>query len=355
MPPWLLPELDYFLHLYDTGRLHHAILLTGRSGLGKGLLAMVLARALLCQADADDADVEGDVEGDADQIAAQEPEVRPCGKCKSCRLTASANHPDMRLLTANTAERAGSEIVVDAVRALIDFLHLSAQLEGSRVAVIVPCDRLTRSAANSLLKILEEPSAGVFLILATGHPGRVPATVRSRCAVRQVTAPDLDTAQHWLAAQHNLSAAKVRQALVLCGGMPFSAHYMLRHHGMDSLDGLLKQLHHLSAGGDPIKEAETWQDCPKELAEMLIAVIAEILRHKHGGEMLGLLNPSLGSQLADSAPLAALHQAFEQISTHRRHLEQPLQGRLAAEAMFIDVSNALQGRLSKPLNAVIQR
>lgn len=336
LPPWLIPELDHIVSHYLAGRLHHALLLTGRSGLGKGLLAKVLARALLCQAKLG--------EGDDSVPTAT---ALPCGKCRACRLSAGENHPDMRWLGPNNSGEHG-EIVVETVRGLVEFIHLSAQFGGSRVAVIVPCERLNRSAANSLLKILEEPPPGVFLILATGHPGRLPATIRSRCTIRQMATPSLEEAQYWLASQHNLSAEKLRQALVLSGGMPFSADAMLQQHGLDRLDALLHQLHRLSAGSDPIKEAETWQDDPRALAEMLISVMAELIRSRHGGAMHGLLPTSLGEHLAKSSALPELHHAFEQMTAHRRHLDQPLQGRLAAEAIFIDLAMALQGRAARP-------
>lgn len=335
LPPWLLAELDSLLALYDAGNLHHALLLTGRSGIGKRVLTMALARGLLCQAGRASRDG-----GKRNGGKTTKAEPRPCGECRACRLTGNENHPDMRLLGPHNATERG-EIVVDSVRGLVDFLHLSPHYGGSRVAVIVPCDRLNVAAANSLLKTLEEPPTGVFLILTTGRPGRLPATVRSRCTVRQLASPSLEAAQQWLAGQHNLSAERLRQALVMCGGMPLSADTFLRQHGVDRLDLLLQQLHRISAGGDPIKEAETWQNNPQMLAEALAAVLAELLRRRHSGSMLGLMPEPLAHRLADSVPLEKLHKLFEQITDFRRHLEQPLQGRLAAEAIFIDLAKTL--------------
>ncbi|MBK1726435.1 prepilin peptidase [Halorhodospira neutriphila] len=79
LPPWLEPELERLLALYDAGRLHHALLLTGRSGLGKGQLAQALARALLCEA----------AEG-----------RRPCGRCRGCRRPIPARYPLVELASA---------------------------------------------------------------------------------------------------------------------------------------------------------------------------------------------------------------------------------------------------------------
>ncbi|ABM60802.1 DNA polymerase III subunit delta' [Halorhodospira halophila] len=322
LPPWLLPELDRLLTLHDQGRLHHALLLTGRTGLGKRLLAGVLARALLCQAD----------EGGG---------ARPCGQCRGCHLTGGGSHPDLRTLSPSSRGERG-EIVVDSVRGLVDFLHLSAQRGGSRVAVIVPCDRLNRAAANSLLKTLEEPPPGVFLILATGRPGRLPPTVRSRCTVRGLTPPAWDAARRWLAERAGGAEGRVDKALALAGGMPLTAEQILHEQGLEGYESLLQQLHRLSAGGDPVKEAEAWEGAPEALADAVTAILADLLRQRHGAPDRGLLPSPLAQQLVREASVEALHQAFLRIGEHRRGLEQPLNGRLAAEAIFLDLAAALR-------------
>ncbi len=324
LPPWLAPELDRLLTLYDQGRLHHALLLTGRTGLGKRLLAGVLARALLC-------------------LATEGQPQRPCGTCRGCQLTAGGGHPDLRTLGPSSARERG-EIVVDSVRGLVEFLHLSAQRGGSRVAVIVPCDRLNRAAANSLLKTLEEPPAGVFLILATGRPGRLPPTVRSRCTVHRLAPPPWAMARQWLVEQGTGTddPARADKALALAGGMPLSAWQVLQEQGLEGYEALLQQLHRLSAGGDPVKEAETWERTPELLADAVAAILADLLRQGHGAPDRGLLPGTLAQQLVRSASLDALHHAFLRLGEHRRGLDQPLNGRLAAEAIFLDLAAALR-------------
>jgi len=321
LPPWLRPELERLLALQEAGRLHHALLLTGRSGLGKRLLAEALARGLLCR---------------------QDPGERPCGHCRSCRLTAGQSHPDLRRLGPEVEGERG-EILVDSARGLVEFLHLSPQLGGPRVAVIVPCDRLNRAAANSLLKSLEEPPPGAFLILATGRPGRLPSTVRSRCAVRSLTPPDADTAERWLGERTEAGSERVRRALALAGGMPLAAERLLAQGSLAGYEALLQQLQRLAAGGDPVKEAEGWEQAPVELADGVAAILADLLRQRHGAPDRGLLPAGLARQLAAGGSAERLHQAFLRISEHRRGLEQPLNGRLAAEAIFLELAAALSG------------
>lgn len=323
LPPWLEPELERLLALYDAGRLHHALLLTGRSGLGKGQLAQALARALLCEA----------AEG-----------RRPCGRCRGCRLSRGAPeaaHPDLRAIGPASGEERG-EIVVDTVRALDEFLHLSPQLGGSRVATIVPCDRLNRAAANSLLKGLEEPPAGVYLILATSRPGRLPPTLRSRCAVRQLPAPDEAAAKAWLHQRHEEAGAeRIHRALVLHGGMPLAAEAALADRELEGFEGLVQQLHRLAAGGDPVKEAEAWAQAPGTLAEWAGVIVAELIRHRQLGAGRGLLPGELAGRLAADASPERLHALLQRLLEHQQGLEQPLNGRLAAEAVLLDLAEAL--------------
>ena len=80
-------------------------------------------------------------------------------------------------------------IAVDRIRALIDFVLLSSHRQRAKVAVIVPAERMHPSAANALLKTLEEPPAGTFLILVSDQPGRLPATIVSRCRKIAVALP----------------------------------------------------------------------------------------------------------------------------------------------------------------------
>ncbi|MFP4146639.1 MAG: DNA polymerase III subunit delta' [Halorhodospira sp.] len=326
LPPWLEPELERLLALHDAGHLHHALLLTGRTGLGKRLLAGVLARGLLCQ------------QGRGAQ--------RPCGHCRGCQLTAGQSHPDLRLLEPDPGKGQG-EILVDRVRGLVDFLHLSAQRGGSRVAVIVPCDRLNRAAANSLLKSLEEPPSGVYLILATGRPGRLPPTVRSRCTVRSLHPPSLEVAEQWLRAHTGHGPEQIQQALGLAGDMPLAAERVLRHQGLETYEVLLQQLQRLTAGGDPVKEAEAWEQSPQALADGVATILAELLRQCHGAPDRGLLSAELGRQLMARSSPEALHEAFLRIGEHRRHLEQPLNARLVAEAILLEVHRTLGGNAAQ--------
>ena len=125
--------------MLQNNRLAHGLLFSGPSGVGKTDLANWLVAALLCTET-----------------------KKPCGQCKSCLLRAAGSHSDL-LITDNS----GSSIGVDAVRQLSHFLHGSAQQQSNKVVLLTQAEKLTESAANALLKTLEEPPKHSFIVLTS--------------------------------------------------------------------------------------------------------------------------------------------------------------------------------------------
>ena len=146
------------------------LLLAGPVGVGKRSFAQTLAQGSLCANRAADG--------------------KPCGACASCRLFVSGSHPDFRLLEpaateeasgdgpdaiggTSPAPRASRAIVISQIRDLGDFLAVTSHLGGAKVVLIQPADRLHPSAANALLKTLEEPRPGTRFILVSDRPQRL--------------------------------------------------------------------------------------------------------------------------------------------------------------------------------------
>ena len=138
-----------------TGRVAHAYLFTGPPQIGKRTLALGLAQALNC--------------------TGSQP---PCGQCRSCQKLEKATHPDVRVIEG---EGAGGSIKIDQVRAVKREAMLSPYEGRYRVYILRQVDLASLEAANSLLKILEEPPEHVVLILTAMQPELLPATVVSRC------------------------------------------------------------------------------------------------------------------------------------------------------------------------------
>ncbi len=135
-------------------RPHHAYLLAGPEGCGKQLAARAFAAALLC-------------------------ERGGCGECRDCRLALDERHPNEFLV-----EPEGRDIHVDTIREEVWHpAYRTAPEPGRKVFVIREADRLNPAAADTLLKVLEEPPADAVILLLSARHHELPETVLSRCHV----------------------------------------------------------------------------------------------------------------------------------------------------------------------------
>jgi DNA polymerase-3 subunit delta' len=137
-----------------TDRLGHAYLIVGPPQIGKTTLAKVFAQALYCSS------------------------VVPCGSCRACRLVAADRHPDVSLV----APEKGS-IRIESIRTLQRSISLSPVEGAYRVCIVRKFDMATLSAANCLLKTLEEPPPRVILVLTADRGEALLSTIISRCQV----------------------------------------------------------------------------------------------------------------------------------------------------------------------------
>lgn len=158
-----------FLTAWNSAALHHAWLLTGPRGVGKASFARAAARRVLAEA-AGPPLVEPGLEV---------PEDHPVG-----RLVVAESHPDFRLLDRLENEKTGNlarNISVAQVRELGELFAMTPAFSPWRAVVIDSVDDLEDSAANALLKMLEEPPANSLFLLVSHAPGRLLPTIRSRC------------------------------------------------------------------------------------------------------------------------------------------------------------------------------
>ena len=163
-----------FLQSYRAGRLHHGWLITGPRGLGKATLAWKIARFLLATPDDD-----GGMFAPPPPQSLDIPDDHPVS-----RRLAALSEPRVYLLRrglTETEKAVTQEISVREVRKMKEYFGLSAADGGRRVAIVDAADELNVSAANALLKLLEEPPAGVTFLLISHQPSKLLPTIRSRC------------------------------------------------------------------------------------------------------------------------------------------------------------------------------
>ncbi len=175
----------------------HALLIVGPGAVGKTTLALDLAAALLC--------------------TAPDPADRPCRACRACRLVDAGNHPDLHRLTA---EGPGGQITIGQVRNLVSEVSLLAMEGGARVVVMEGAQRMNDDAQNAFLKTLEEPPAGLTMILCADEEDRLLPTVRSRAARLRLGPLGSREIEELLVERGDADAATAAHLARLAGGRP---------------------------------------------------------------------------------------------------------------------------------------
>lgn len=156
-------------------------LIAGPSGIGKATMAFRIARALLDRGAAAPAETSGLDLGDA---PAAPTSLQRHGDSRAASLIAAGSHPDLfiaRRQWNDKTQKFAQEITVDTIRALTRALAQTPAMGDWRVAIVDTADDMNRNAANALLKALEEPPARTSVLLLSARPGRLLATIRSRC------------------------------------------------------------------------------------------------------------------------------------------------------------------------------
>lgn len=323
LPEWLRPTLARLLQLGGE-RAHHALLLHGPQGVGQLALALELARAWLCES----------------------PRPHACGECRSCHLVDERSHPDLRLLVpevqraeAGLPEDGGAgedsggsggskktrkpsrAILIDQVRAALDFSELTAARARHKVIVVHPAEALNPIAANALLKTLEEPPGAMRFVLTSGDAQALLPTLRSRCQGVALRLPPRGEALAWLSGQ---GVSEPDTVLDASGGQPLRALELVRA-GLDAR--AWQQFPHWIARGDSAAVAG-WP-----LAVLLDAL--HKLCHDRALATLGMPGRYFRDPgpAAAAVPLARLTDAAAWLRGQSRHAEHPWSAALATEAL----------------------
>lgn len=358
-----MQDSDYFINykiidsLLARGikRLPHALLFVGPRGVGKRALAEKLAATLLC-------------ESLGESIAEAR---RPCGECAACRWMESGTHPDFRLVasddekeTEEAAEEAGakkssekakkqvtSSIGIDQIRALEDFVFIGSHRNARRVILIAEAEAMTLPAANSLLKILEEPPPSVYFILISNNEKKLLPTLRSRSRLVPFSRPDNQVTTQWLK-QAGLNEQAARY-LDLAGGAPLRVLQWKNNGQLAAIDALVDSL--TSAPADPLMLAARWESLLKSKAENSFRMeslvegvqcwLFDLALEQAAGEVRYHRGWPRPKNIAALNPLALL-AAWREINAFRHSARHPLNPLLFLESLAIHYLRAL-----RPMNS----
>jgi DNA polymerase-3 subunit delta' len=338
--PWNVTKAAAFLR--DRQRMPHALLFAGPQGLGKNAFAEWLARFLLC------------ANPSSEDVA--------CGHCQGCRLFTAGSHPDLHVVQPESIHKSSGTLIgqyalryppaekskeskdstvirIDQIRSLIEDAQTRPQIGACSVMMLSPADAMNANAANSLLKLLEEPPPDSYLILVADRPARLPATIRSRCVHVDFRIPPAADALAWLLTR-GVSGSNAGLLLELAGGAPIAALAMAENGFLDQRAALLDDMEKLASGqGDPLACAARWKPLGAErcllwlqgwLSDLVITAMQLGTARLH--------NPDLGARLQAVEKRLDLKQLFqfsEGVARNRSLLGGPMDEQLLLEDMLI--------------------
>jgi DNA polymerase III subunit delta' len=171
--------ISWLKSAYQKDRLPHGLIFAGPSGVGKATTARALGALFLCE---------------------HPKGTTPCGKCESCRVFESGNHPDYHVITKEliryhdkTGKSKGIDLSIHVIRPeLIDPAGRKAAMGRGKVFIIEQAELMNPQAQNALLKTLEEPAGRTIIVLLTDQPGSLLPTIRSRCQLVRFSTLDPD-------------------------------------------------------------------------------------------------------------------------------------------------------------------
>ncbi|MDH3514541.1 MAG: DNA polymerase III subunit delta' [Gammaproteobacteria bacterium] len=335
--PWHDGLRTALSHQFD--KLPHALLLQGRPGLGKHDFAIRLAQALLCE---------------------QPRDATACGKCRACHLFQAGTHPDFHVLQPeeitesngnlcsvygtrypNDRKRArpSADITIYQIRSLIEDMQIRPYSASRKVVLLSPAEAMNLNAANSLLKLLEEPPLGSMLLLVTGHPARLPATIRSRCARLLFRPPPPAVAEAWLQSRPETREHAAR-LLDLSGGAPLLAATLAREEFPRIRTQLLQDLAALAQSREhPVACAARWKGFgTARVIGWLHGFANDLIKLGMGAAESALLNPeavTFEGNRKNKYKISELYVFIDAILEKYRQLNSPLDELLILEDVLI--------------------
>ena len=300
-------------------RVAHAYLFGGPEGVGKKQVAQIFARIMLCELNSG------------------------CGHCNSCANTAAGSHPDY-----HTIQAGGDSIKIEQIRELQSQLVLRSFSGRGKICLIDGADLMTREAANALLKTLEEPVAGTFIILISSHPELLLPTILSRC--QKITfsrLPQQELARH-LCQELSVTPTAATVLAAISDGSFSKALGQNQDLYLKKRVELIQALSALSATSTiQTFEFAQYLKGEKILLEEILGIFEiffrDLLLHKQGQPQTAMINQDLMPLIQQQAEVLSTPQILtniEAVDQARRNLARNINVHLAMDHMLMRITHA---------------
>jgi DNA polymerase-3 subunit delta' len=308
----------------QTQEMTHAWLFTGPPGSGRSSAAIAFAQSLICPNNG-------------------------CGTCSDCNAAKTSGHPDVEIIRTE-----GLSIKVEGIRELLTRVAWAPSMGGWRVVVIEDADRLTESAANALLKAIEEPGSRTVWLLCAPTLHDVLPTIRSRCRHLQLRTPSIEAVTQVLINRDKISPDMALFAAKVSQGHIGRARYLATNETARSNRKMIMQLPlQLGSLASALQAAQTLVDIATEEAKITSESRDEI-------EIEKLLEAygkgATGRGMATGGSKAVKELEKEQKSRATRMVRDSIDGALVDLATFYrDVIMVQSGSTEALINSDLSR
>ncbi len=320
--------------LLTRGTLPHALLFIGIEGVGKKTAATAVVMACNCIRTG---------RGTGGDKGLPEPVSMACGECAACRKISAGSHPDLRQLAPD-----GGMIKIDQIRELCGFLNMKPHEARTRAVIIADAQTMNPSAANALLKMLEEPPPRTVLILTAVQAADVLPTVVSRCRQFHFAPIPRQDLAALLVRNLGLKPAEADVTAALAGGSVTRAMAIQSGHGLRRRAWLIAQLSGLPRQ-TPLELLALAEKLARERPELggdldLVATwLRDVAIARQCPEKL--IHANVQGPLQDAAidvQDAAMGDAINALQEAVRRLRANANPRLTLETLFINLADSFR-------------